>query len=81
MLFAAKEMAHLDKKSLGIIISDPARRALLTAAGKDSATGASDPSTHQVSARLAAYGICPLPARGGIVSNELVDRLRDLEGI
>ncbi|MBK9573544.1 MAG: hypothetical protein IPO43_12880 [Rhodoferax sp.] len=30
---------------------------------------------------LAAYGIHPRPSRGGIVSNELIDRLRDAEGI
>jgi len=35
----------------------------------------------QVSERLASYGISPLPARGGIVSNELIERLRDAEGI
>ena len=35
----------------------------------------------QVSDRLASYGIDPLPKRGGIVTNELIDRLRDAEGI
>jgi hypothetical protein len=30
---------------------------------------------------LALYGTQPLPARGGIVTNELIDRLRDLEGL
>jgi hypothetical protein len=30
---------------------------------------------------LAAYGIHPLPRRGAIVSNELIDRLRDEEGV
>jgi hypothetical protein len=33
------------------------------------------------SERLASYGISPLPARGGIVSNELIERLRDAEGV
>jgi hypothetical protein len=37
--------------------------------------------TLQVSERLAQYGIKPLPARGGIVSNELINLLRDAEGI
>jgi ethanolamine ammonia-lyase small subunit len=33
------------------------------------------------SGRLTTYGIQPLPRRGGVVSNDLVDRLRDAEGI
>jgi hypothetical protein len=37
--------------------------------------------TPVVSELLAAYGIHPLPSRGGLVSNELIDRLRDEEGI
>jgi hypothetical protein len=36
---------------------------------------------YQASEKLAHYGIHPLPARGSIVSNELIDRLRDEEGI
>lgn len=30
---------------------------------------------------LAAYGISPLPSRGGLVTNELIDRLRQAEGL
>ena len=41
--------------------------------GFDPATGVAEP--------LAAYGIHPLPPRGAVVSNELIDRLRDEEGI
>ena len=39
------------------------------------------PNTPHVSERLARFGIHPLPKRGGIVTNELIDRLRDAEGI
>jgi len=38
-------------------------------------------NTPQVSERLATYGIQPLPKRGGVVTNELVNRLRDEECI
>ena len=31
--------------------------------------------------QLASYGITPLPSRGAIVSNALIDRLRDAEGV
>ncbi len=40
-----------------------------------------EPPPQRVSESLAAYGIHPLPPRGTIVSNELIDRLRDEEGI
>ncbi len=78
ILFAAREIARREKKSLGLVISELARRAFALgpgypSAGKRPASRASD--------RLAAYGIEPLPARGGLVTNELIDRLRDEEGV
>lgn len=77
VLFAAKEIARREKKSLGQVISELARRAFRTApAGSDQ--GPPPPSTSE---RLAAYGIQPLPARGGLVTNELIERLRDEEGV
>lgn len=81
VLFAAKEIAQREKKPLGVIISDLARRAFLTPPNAPSEGDATDLAAPQVSERLATYGIRPLPARGGIVSNELIDRLRDAEGI
>jgi hypothetical protein len=79
ILFAAKEMAKREKKSLGQIISELARRAFVGPGAPD--PGHTPPNTPQVSERLASYGIHPLPKRGGIVTNELIDRLRDAEGI
>lgn len=82
VLFAAKEIAQREKKSLGQTISELARRAF-TQPADPSALGLSHASSSalRASERLATYGISPLPARGGIVSNELIDRLRDAEGI
>lgn len=80
VLFAAKELARREKKPLGQIISELARRAFAQSeSGPEGQAGES--AGPQVSERLAAYGIHPLPKRGGIVSNELIDRLRDEEGI
>ena len=79
ILFAAKEMAQREKKPLGQIISELVRRAFASAA-TPYPPGA-QVGAPQVSERLASYGIHPLPKRGGIVSNELIDRLRDAEGI
>ena len=78
VLVAAKEIARREKKSRGQVISDLARRAF--AQGTASTPG-KQPRSPRVSEPLARYGIHPLPARGGLVTNELIDRLRDEEGV
>ena len=74
VLFAAKEIAKGSGKTMGQVISDLARQAF-----------AGQPATQRaapiVSEPLAVYGIQPLPKRGNVVSNALIDRLRDEEGI
>lgn len=80
VLLAAKELARRENKSIGQVVSELARKAFTLTNSPASAS----PRTGQadlVSERLASYGIHPLPSRGGIVSNELIDRLRDEEGI
>lgn len=79
ILLVAKEMAHREKKSLGQVITELARRAFVNPGNAYPAS--TEMAAPQVSQRLASYGIHPLPKRGGIVSNELIDRLRDAEGI
>lgn len=71
VLFAAREIAQREKKSLGQVVSDLARQSFQM------------PATPglQASEALAAYGIEPLPARGVLVTNEEIDRLREAEGI
>jgi hypothetical protein len=83
VLFAAKELAQRDKKSLGQTISELVRKAFAQGANVPYSATAPNASIAppQVSERLAGFGIHPLPPRGGIVSNELIDRLRDAEGI
>ena len=70
VLLAAKEMARRQQSSAGAVISDLARKGLLAGEQVRRAKAAS-PSP------LQAVGIHPLPKRGGIVTNELIDRLRD----
>lgn len=74
VLLAAKEAARREKKTLGEMISELARDALSSAGNRTT-------PRRGAKSRLARYGIEPLPARGGIVSNQLIDRLRDQEGI
>lgn len=71
VLLAAKETARREKLSVGAVITDLARRALVQAAEPTSGRGAPSRS------RLARLGIQPLPKRGGIVTNETINQLRD----
>jgi hypothetical protein len=66
VLQAAKERARREKKTAGEIISELARSALNAPA--------ESPRAREPKAR---YGFRPFPKRGGIVTNELIDRLRD----
>ena len=76
VLFAAKDIARHSGKTMGQVISDLARQAF---AQKHSGPTLRKPA-HQLPEPLAAFGIQPLAKRGGVVSNELIDRLRDEEG-
>lgn len=76
VLMAAKEVARLEKTSIGQALSAIARKALL-------ALPAGQPETASPTAqRLARLGIHVLPSSGGVpVTDEWVNRIRDEEGI
>ena len=65
VLQAAKERAQRERKTIGEMISELARRAL-TAAPESSGK---EPKS--------LYGLRPFPGRGGIVTNDLIDKLRE----
>jgi hypothetical protein len=65
VLQAAKERARRDRKTTGEVISELARAALIAPA---TPRPAREPK--------ALYGLRPFPKRGGIVTNELIDKLR-----
>lgn len=71
VLLAAKETARRQKQSLGAVISDLARRSLAESRAPSAAR------TGGKARRLAGLGVHPLPKRGGVVSNEAINRLRD----
>ena len=71
VLFAAKETARRQKLSVGAVISELARRSLMQPAEPVVSRGTS--TRH----RLARLGIQPLPKRGGLVTNEAINQLRD----
>jgi len=66
VLQAAKERASREGSTAGKVISELARRALTAA-----------PRPAGVREPRAIYGFRPLAPRGGVVTNELIDRLRE----
>jgi len=66
VLQAAKERARREKKTTGEVISELARSALT--APPDAPTTRAPKSLH---------GFRPFPKRGGIVTNDLIDTLRE----
>lgn len=70
VLLAARETARRQKVSIGAVISELARRSLMQPSG-------SAPGRSASRSRLASLGVHPLPKRGGIVTNEVIDQLRD----
>ena len=70
-LIAAKEIARMENTSLGKVISRLVRQAL---------TGNATPLTTN-SPAATATGFVPFESRGVVVSNELINRLRDADGV
>lgn len=68
VLAAAKERARREQKTTGQLVSELLRRAMTQPA-------------QGVSEAAACYGFEPFASRGTVVSEELIRRLRDDEGI
>ena len=66
VLMAVKERARRERRSAGEVISELARESLIHSRGVST-----------VAEGDSFYGFDPLPPRGGTVSNELIDRLRE----
>lgn len=75
LLLAVKEIARRDCQSIGGAVSDLLRRAL--AGGEPCET---EMAEKQAPFGTAEFGFRPFPPRGGVVTNELIDRLRDESG-
>ena len=66
VLQAARERARREKKTIGEVVSDLARAALTA-----------PPAAPTARSPKAIYGFRPFPQRGAIITNELIDRLRE----
>lgn len=69
VLQAAKERARRENKTAGEVISELARQALTAPAAAAPRPKASEPRAH--------YGLRPFPSRGRLVTNDLIDKLRE----
>jgi hypothetical protein len=78
VLFAAKETARREGTTVGDVVSRLARQALLA---PQKAAAASKPEPADNRARLARLDITLLPRGNHIVTDEMVNRIRDDEGI
>jgi hypothetical protein len=70
VLAAARGLARQQKRTAGEVLSSLARQALTGVASN--AAGVREPE--------AVHGFRPFPANGKIVTNELIDELRDRDG-
>jgi hypothetical protein len=66
VLQAAKERARREKKTIGQVVSELARSALTA-----------PPEAPVARAPKGLHGFRPFPKRGGIITNELIDNLRE----
>ncbi|MFT4289031.1 hypothetical protein [Nocardioides sp.] len=64
VLQVARERARHEKRSVGAVVSDLARAALI---GRDA--DFAEPEEFM--------GFRPIPSRGGIVTNEMIDKIRE----
>ena len=72
LLMAVKEIAAHEKKSVGSVISAVLRLALVDDGRKGLGDRGDEP--------IAELGFRPFPKRGGVVTNALIDRLREETG-
>ena len=71
VLIAAKELARRERKTAGELVSDLMREALRARAG----------FAGEDRKQRALYGFRPIAAGGSVVTNELVDELREELGV
>lgn len=71
VLAAAKELARREGKTAGRMVSELLRRALTTPVVQ----------SDQVAEAAAVYGFRPFPSRGGIVTDDRVEQLREQENL
>ena len=73
LLLAVRELARRESKSVDSTVSGLLRQALAGEEAHGTTEARSPP-------RTAGFGFRPFPSRGAVVTNELIDRLREESG-
>jgi hypothetical protein len=68
VLASAKEIARRENKTAGQVLSELARRAL---------TQGANPPASKKRAAVASHGFRPFESRGAVITNALIEKLRD----
>ena len=71
VLIAVREVAVRESKSVGVVVSSLLRQ-MLAHGDRETAGSEAEPEPE--------FGFRPFPKRGGVVTNELIDRLREESG-
>ncbi|MEO8060652.1 MAG: CopG family transcriptional regulator [Burkholderiales bacterium] len=74
VLASAKEIARRENKTAGQVLSELARRALTQGAGSGAVSGSARAAKAEPASLL---GFRPFASRGAVVTNALVQKLRD----
>ena len=69
LLMAAKEIATRERRSLGAVVSGFVRLGV-----------SAENHDERAEQGAAEFGYHPFPSRGGVVTNEVIDRLREQTG-
>ena len=81
LLIAVKELARRESSSAGAVVSRLLRRSLAGGGGADGTVpGLAEAQAPLTGFPAGAPGFRPFPKRGGVVTNALIDRLRDETG-
>lgn len=80
LLIAVKELARRESSSAGAVVSRLLRRSLAGGGADGTAPGLAEEPAPLTGFPAGAPGFRPFPRRGGVVTNALIDRLRDETG-
>ena len=83
-LYAAKDYAQQHQKTLGEAINElvlKGLQAVNAVTAKSKTKSHQTMSAAQLDAKFHAMGFLTIPSRGGVVTNELINQIREEEGI
>ena len=82
VFFAAKDIARRDKKSLGQTISDMMRRGMgAFPSGQEALRPTSDVVDEELGRIYRKFGFTPFRSGPNVVTNDMVNAIRDEEGV